>query len=237
MKKTMPLSRLWTLSLVFFTALTVVSCQKEINPLEEEENNTGGPGTETPVSESYLPHSKGSSWTYQDSALADLKTTMVATDETKTVNGITYHRYEITEGIDEGEIFYGKLKNDYYLLLQAGELVGVNAEINMLILNDKEGVGYSWTKDAGSVGGLPARIKGSIKEKGSTHTWQGTTYRNLIYTVVDLEYNMLGSWTSVGTYHFYFAKGIGLVKSNNELSLLGQTYFANASYLVDYTIK
>jgi hypothetical protein len=236
MKKNNTLSRLLKSTVVLVAVSALVSCQKEINPLEEENNE---PGTEVPVpaGNSYMPYTKGSTWTYQDSAVTNFKTILIASDVSKTLAGISYKEYAVVEGINDLPIYYGKVKNDYYMLLEAGAANGATFDINMLFLNDKEAVGYTWTKDAGTANGFPARIKGKIAAKGITKTWVGKTYKDIIHTVVDLEYNLLGNWMSMGTYQFYCAKGIGLVKTDYGLSMLGQSYTSTASYLVDYTIK
>ena len=236
MKKINLLSGFLKTAFLVVALSSIVSCQKQINPLEEEvEENE--PGTELPAGDSYMPYTKGSTWTYQDSAISNLKTVMEATDISKTIAGIPYKEYAIVEGVNDLPLYYGKLKNDYYLLLEAGSANGATIDINMLFLNDKEGVGYTWTKDAGTTNGFTARIRGKIAAKGITKTWEGKTYKDIIHTVVDLEYNLIGTWMSMGTYQFYCAKGIGLVKTDYSLSLQGQTFTSTASYLVDYTIK
>jgi hypothetical protein len=237
MKKNNTLSRFLKTSFLLMAVGALVSCQKEINPLEEENNNEPGTGAPVPTGSSYMPYSKGSSWTYQDSAVTNFKTVMVATDVSKTIAGISYKQYDVVEGINDVPVYYGNIKNDYYMLLEAGAANGATIDINMLFLNDKESVGYTWTKDAGTANGFPARIKGKISAKGITKTWVGKTYKDIIHTSVDLEYNLMGNWMPMGTYQFYCAKGIGLVKTDYSLSMLGQTYTSTASYLVDYTIK
>ncbi|WP_290790162.1 hypothetical protein [Flavihumibacter sp. UBA7668] len=235
MRTLIPLSRLWKLSLVFFAAITVISCQKEINPLEED-GTLPGEEVVVPASDSYMPYTKGSTWKYTDSVTGFIFV-LQASDDHKTVNGISYNKYEVIEGTSEGDLWYGKLKNDYYLLMEAGSLSGISADINMLFLNDKEAAGFTWTKDAGSANGFPARIKGQIIEKGITKTIEGKTFKDIIHTTVSLEYNMLGQWMSVGIYTFYCAKGIGLVKLDSGLDALGQVRLLQSSRLIEYSIK
>ena len=235
MKKNNTLSRFLKTSFLLMAVGILVSCQKEINPLEEENNNE--PGQEVPANDSYMPFTKGSTWTYKDSANPALINILRASDEKKTVGGITFNKYEAIQGATDGDIYYAQQKNDYYMLLKSFSTTGGQIEITMLFLNDKEPVGYRWTKDAGSAGGTPARIKGLIEEKGITRSWEGKTYKDIIHSVVELEYNLLGTWVSMGVYHFYCAKGIGMVKNHNEISFEGEILFSNASYLIDYTIK
>lgn len=238
MKKAIHISRILRVGFFLMAVLAVVSCQKQINPLDEDGNGPGGGGnTPAPTNESYMPHTKGSRWRYQDSAVSDLKYSIVATDEKKTISGITFYRYDVEEGInDGGEMYYGQQGNDYYLVLRADE-VGLSADLNLLYLKANAAVGTTWTKDAGSVAGMSARIRGSIVAKGFTHTWVGFTYQDIVHSKVELEYNIMGSWMSVATYNYYCVKGIGLVKSHNGVSLMGQDVFANAVYLIDYEIK
>ena len=85
MRKNNTLSRFLKTSFLLMAVGALVSCQKEINPLEEENNNEPGTGAPAPTGSSYMPYTKGSSWTYQDSAVTNFKTVMVATDVSKTI--------------------------------------------------------------------------------------------------------------------------------------------------------
>jgi hypothetical protein len=184
-----------------FLLLAVVafaSCQKEINPLEEDGNPSGGGGTDNPATGSYMPHSKGSYWTYQDSADTDLEYRIMATDQKKTLNGITYYLYEDLDSPD-GNVYYGQQGNDYYLLIEQ-ETIGTESDLHLLYLKGDANVGASWIKEVGAINGIPARISGSIVAKGFEHNWTGILFKDIVQSKVELQYNLLGTWmTTIST--------------------------------------
>ena len=66
-------------------SIVATSCQKEVDGLlpEEDDNN--------PVpADSYLPLTKGTTWTYKQTGFTNSEYTMTVTDKKQTVNGINY---------------------------------------------------------------------------------------------------------------------------------------------------
>ncbi|MBU7577999.1 MAG: hypothetical protein KAF40_08050, partial [Flavihumibacter sp.] len=81
MRKNNTLSRFLKTSYLLMAVGVLVSCQKEIDPLNENE-----PGQEVvPTNESYFPLTKGSRWLYKDSLL-NISSWGSLTGEKKTVN-------------------------------------------------------------------------------------------------------------------------------------------------------
>lgn len=236
MKTLIPLSRLWKLSLVLFAAFTVVSCQKQINPLDEDGT---APGEEVvvPASDSYLPITKDSYWLLQDSTDESLIYRFVATGEKKQFSDINYDLVLSTDGAGTEDPHYFARKGDEYYMLLDMEEFGGTGTFNMLYLIDKKNAGFEWTKSTGTFNGIPGTIKGRIMAKASSVTWKGKTYSDVVHTKVDLVSTMFGLEVVLTTYEFYSAKGIGFVKLHNSIASNGQIFWENKVFLTEYLLK
>jgi hypothetical protein len=105
-------------------------------------------------------------------------------------------------------------------------------------LNDKEPVGFSWTRnvtDNGTVNDLPARLIGTIKEKNITKVVQGKTYQNVIHVSLELQYDFFSGFETAATYEMYASKGIGLILADNRVTMFGAN-ITSKTELVSYKI-
>ncbi|HEX6914374.1 MAG TPA: hypothetical protein VF145_03995, partial [Chitinophagaceae bacterium] len=113
---------------------------------------------------------------------------------------------------------------------------GAPYDILFHFLNDTASVGYNWQYVAGQGNGFTAHIKTTIIEKGITMTVAGKSYSNVIHTRLELIYDVFGTMTPSGSYDYFIAKGVGIIKIRSDIGMFGMTFQA-CSDLVDYSIK
>jgi hypothetical protein len=219
------------LSLFALTLLFSQSCK--IDAPEIETNGTG-PSAQ---SDSYLPLTTGTFWKYNNvlSGMAPDTVTIKVTGETTTVNGRLYHNITSTSkahGSTAGLYYYG----NHIAVLRANTVVA-GLTLDFQFLNDTTAVGHTWTSrptDNGLINGVPGRLTGKVIEKGVSKIIGGHTFTDVINTQIDLEYDLLGTgFQSYGTYHFFVAKGIGLIEIDSEAfgAEIGK------ERIIDYSIK
>jgi len=203
-----------TLLLIAIAALFTQSCKLDAPEIETSDSSGGT------KSDSYMPLTSGSYWTYNNviSGMAPDTITIRVTGETTTVNGKLYHNITSTSkahGSTAGLYYYG----NHIAVLRANTIVA-GLTLDFQFLNDTTAVGHTWTArptDNGLVNGVPGRLTGKVIEKGVSKTIGGHTFTDVINTQIDLEYDLLGSgFESYGTYHFFVAKGVGLIEIDSE---------------------
>lgn len=190
-------------------------------------------------SSSYYPVTKNSKRTYETSMSGTVITYQeTITGATKVFDGKTYYEAEVktTNQADSKSYFYEG--NNTYRTLTI--IPGYNIELSLEYLNDKEPVGFSWTKNVtpdGTVNGIDAQIIGTIKEKNLTKTVKGKTYNNVIHTQLELQYDYLGTgFETSTTYDFYVAKSIGVILGDSKINSFGIAVNAKTE-LINYQIN
>lgn len=191
-------------SLLFVMAAFLYSCSKEKS-------------NEIPVSDStsYLPHTAGSFWHYEDTA-RHMGFKLVATDSMKTIEKIPFYYYENIPDSLPGDTTYtliGEAENNYY----------VNAFLpewgagKLLILKQDGAVGESWTQEISydSLANLPLTFK--IVEKGISKTLYGHDFKKVFHVGmsvgIPLDNDSLADTPfSIQVGEVYFAAGIGIIE-------------------------
>lgn len=206
----------------------LVGCQKEVD-------GTLSPGnTTTPSSNSYLPLSANTYWSYKDSATGTVVSNVV-TNKTKTINNIPFNIVLSTSGTRTDSGYYAVDGPDYYVLANNVSPSGFPVNLLFHFLNDTASVGYSWEFNAGHGNGFTAFVETTIMEKGITHTVSGKTYPDVIHTKLVLSYDVMGSVVPMGTYDYFIAKGVGVIRVRTLIDAYGMYMRANTD-LIEYRI-
>ena len=205
------------------------SCQKEADI------NTPPPTTDTTTANgSYMPITAGTYWVYKDSGFSNSYDTSTVLGEDTVINNINFTKVHTVSAIEDNYGFYGIKDHNYYLHANESGFT-----VTMLILNDTMSVGNTWVYDMGTINNVPTRGTGTIVEKLKTFTVQGETYSDVIHTQYVMAFNIMGAYTDIATYHFYFAKGKGVIKVNSNITDFtggGNDVIASQD-LIDYSIK
>jgi len=223
------------------STLFLLSCQKEVDFTDPSQGggsssggNSGGSGTGT--SNSYYPLTKDSWWKYKDSLTGTVSDGKVV-DRTKTMNGIVYTAIVPISVPATDTAWFAAPRPNYYLKQKGVSPSGGSYDVLFHYLNDTASIGYNWRYMAGQGNGFIAYIKTTIVEKGISMTVAGKNYTNVIHTRLDLSYDILGSIEDFGSYDYFIAKGIGIIKIRTELSMLGIVMVQTSADLLDYSIK
>lgn len=226
---------------VLVIAVLATGCGKEISVETHGAGPGNGPGGGTPTGDTYQPTSKNSFWKYKLTGAFPGETTLTSTGESRTVNNLPCIVFTSTSTISSsnGEGFFS-IKDHNYYTIQKGTSpnTGASFDVNFLYLNDTASEGYTWNYKAGQGNGFTAYIAGEIEEKGITMAVEGKTYKDVIHTKVELQYEipLMGTLT-LATYDYYVAKNIGIIKLDTEGNPILSPGAHSEMNLIDYSIK
>ncbi|HZH64569.1 MAG TPA: hypothetical protein VEY10_06710 [Flavisolibacter sp.] len=223
--------------LALFALLFLISCQKEADFTDPAQGGTGNGGNGTNPATSYYPLTKGSWWKYKDS-LTGTTTSGTATNVTKSINGITYTAVVATGGSQIDTSWIASPQPNYYITVH-GNSPNTGAGFNIVFhyLNDTAAVGHNWEYNAGQGNGFTAIVKTTIVERNLSMTVTGKHFKNVIHTRLDLKYDMLGFIMEAGTYDYFIAKGVGIIKVRTQLLNFGVPVLQSCADLTDHSIK
>jgi hypothetical protein len=237
MKKLIPLLICFCSSVFFF------SCQKEISFTDPSQTNNGGTGSGgngggsgSANGNTFCPLTKDTWWKYKDS-LSGMLTDGKVTDRTKTIGGILYTGIVPITAPATDTSWMAAPRPNYYITQKGVSPAGNPYNVLFHYLNDTASVGYSWRYNAGHGNGFIAYVRTTIVEKNITMTVAGKNYTNVTHTRLDLSYDLLGTIEDFGSYDYYIAKGIGIIKIRTELSMFGIPIMQTSADLLDYSIK
>lgn len=226
--------------------LSLISCQKEPDFIDAPQTggntggsnggngggNSGGSSTGT-----YNPLTSGTTWKFKDTATNAI-TTLTVTNAKKTISNVVYTGVVGSTAAQSDTAWMAKDGANYYERAKGvSPNTGASYDFLFHYLNDTASVGYNWTYNAGQGNGFTAWIKTTIIERNISMTVGGKTYQNVIHTRLDLSYDILGSIMDFGSYDFFVAKGVGIIKVRASLSSFGVPLLQTCSDLFDYTIK
>jgi hypothetical protein len=197
--------------LILFTAVAVLSSCKKDSDTEK-------------LSESYLPNAKDTQRTYVvTSGTSSYTYTETMSGVTTVLDGATYY-----EAISKPSNSSTTSKSYYYendgVYRVSGTTLQAGISVNFEYLQVNTAVGATWTKNvnaSGSINGVPARIVGTMKEKNISKEVLGKTYKDVIHTTIELQYNMGSGFETSATYDFYSAKGVGPISINSSIDYFG----------------
>ncbi|HEX4372147.1 MAG TPA: hypothetical protein VHZ50_02480, partial [Puia sp.] len=158
--------------------------------------------------------------------------TLRATDSTININSKIYTVFNNSSAGQTADEYFNISSHNYYSYGTFGN--GLDT-IELLYLNDTASPGYNWQASAGSVNGFPAQVQGQIIDTGLTVTIGANVFTNVIHSEIDIEYNVgSGFQTPYAIYDYYVAKGIGIIKIEENFPTLG---VSATSFLVSYKIQ
>jgi hypothetical protein len=227
-----------TAFVLMFVSAFLTSCQKEVDfnlpPSVTPTPGTGGNGGGTTGSGAYFPLTTGSFWKYRDSASGVISTNTVVA-ATRAINNILYKGIKATGVPDTG---WAAAPQPNYYLSQKGisPNTGASYDLTFHYLNDTAAVGATWQSVAGQGNGFAATVNTTVIERGITMTVSGRSYSNVIHTRVGLSYDLLGNVMQFGTYEYFIARGVGIIKIQSDLGGFGASFKA-CSDLVDHKIN
>jgi hypothetical protein len=173
----------------------------------KSKNNNPAP---SPGADSYLPLTKGSTWSYQDDvSTTSGNITVTMTGATASFNGKTY--YVANTVSDKGGAYTYYFYEGSHMYVTRGAYMVAGSSVELQMANDNVASGYTWTTvptDDGQLEGATAKTINTVKETNLTKTVNGRTFTNVIHTQVDLQLNS----ESDAIYDIYLAKGVGLIQ-------------------------
>lgn len=169
---------------------------------------------------SYLPIVGNGQWTYVLTTEKDSHDELhVQTGQQRTFNGKDFDEVKITPpAIDSGLIYYNHTA-PYYTLRTESPL---NTEyIELPYMKDEPQIGFSWTgviTPGKTFDGKPAQTRTTIRETDETLAVLGRTYSHVVHTMVEILQDAGDGkgLTTISVYHFYVARGIGIIRSTAD---------------------
>lgn len=225
---------------LFVSALSFISCDGDIEPLDPALNPDNGGGGGTPSGD-YWPAAVNNQWIMERNGVEQTPMKMTGTDS---FGGATYYKFssQASGGITSATTWLNKANGIYKLKvgdlsLNMGGITGTQTGYEMVILKDIA-VGQTWNgsyQQSTTYTGIPAIVQtttytGTIEEKGITLTVDGVEYTDVIKAHIYQETSSEMSMSIVNT-DYWYAKNVGPIKSVTYSG--GGTY---ESILVDYTL-
>lgn len=171
----------------------------------------------------YFPNTPGSSWNYKGT----FSSSMTVTGETVKLDGKNFFKIESSNSSNPSYLF--KQNGEYYL---RGFVQGV-VDQNLLVLKDHVDVGSTWNQHI-SLNGLNNIFKYTLTEKEITETINDVTYSNVIVVKMEQFFDYEDKLLPVCQITFHFAKGVGLVKMENQYHNLTGLEALNGSSELQY---
>lgn len=187
-----------------------------------------------------IPADSGSWWLMKANDNSVSVTTATGRDTFLAGNTYDYFEMKDTSNGHIAPYFYAK-NGGYYLSLI--DLTGDGEEfIPAIICTVSPKAGDEWLNTSQihySGIAVDVKTKGEVISTGGSLTLNGHTYQNVIQTKNELKAkpNSTPAWLNCGTLTMYFSPGIGVLKSDLDVSVIGlfQTHIANQ--LLDYHIE
>jgi hypothetical protein len=211
------------IAVLFFMMTT--GCSKELSVETNKDSVIIIPDT------TYQPLETPSFWVYQDSATG-ITDTLSATDSVMTINSKVYTVFHNSSAGQTADEYFNISSHNYYSYGSFGN--GLDT-IELLYLNDTASPGYNWQAPAGSINGFPAQVQGQIIDTGLIVTIGSNTFTHVIHSQIAIEYNVgSGFQTPYAIYDYYVAKGVGIIKIEENFPTLGVSATSN---LISYKIQ
>jgi len=222
------------IGILLIATLAFAGCQKEIEDPSSSTNNNGNNNGNNNTQDSYHPLSVGSWWKWKDSASGSVTTNTVLSI-TKTINNITFNGMlgSANGRLDTG--WAASPKPNYYYAAKGASPAGATFDLLFHYLNDTAAVGYTWEYNAGQGNGFTAKMKTTIIAKNLSLSVEGKNYTNVIQTRMLMSYDIFGTPMEFGSYDYFVAKGVGIIRIRSKLGAFG-TSFEACSNLIDHKI-
>jgi len=222
--------------LTYLLSCTVllVACKKEIG-----ENQKLDPKDQRKYD--LMTNEIGSWWLYggSDSSVSIRS----ATGRDSTVKSLFfsyYERIDTTSAMkDIIPEFFGKNKNSYVTLI---DIDGKYEQfVTVIFFKDSVGPGESWVntdkyKYASMNLTFDIKVESKLVDTGGVMTINGHTYTGImrVYNNLTGKPNFSTNFTPVGTLEVWFVKGVGIIKQDLNVDILGQLKKTYRDSLLDY---
>lgn len=172
----------------------------------------------------FMSTKKGSYWTYGSPDGTVFTRTATGKDSVKL--GLSYSYYERKQvGADSTfPDYFGKNEIKYITLV---DLDGNKTNyVNFILIEDSAKVGDNWNSTETitySGANINVAIQSSVQSTGGTLVFGSTTYNNVVKVHSDLKAKLTFSpaYTNCGSLNIWFVKGIGIIKEDADISILG----------------
>lgn len=208
------------------------SCEKK----GDNEKLTG----KNQTADQLIPTDSGSWWLIKASDNTISITT--ATGRDTFIEGNTYDYFEMKDTATGDITPYFYAKNGNYYLTLINLLEDSNKYIPAIICTVDEKSGDTWENTSQmQYSGMTIDIKtdGKVLSTTESLTLNGHTYQNVIKTNNNLKAKLHATpvWLDCGSFTMYFAPGIGVLKQDLNLSILGFFQKQISNYVLDYHIE
>ena len=171
----------------------------------------------------YLNKTVGSSWKYHEvnasgATAKQSDYTLISSGSDTTVNGKTYHIYNMSYGLNR----YLNVQGNEYFEYDTVPGGGTDKIFDRLYLKTEAPGGTNWSQDVTlSVQGIqiPVKVSNTIDEIGLKKTVNGTTYDNVIHVSTKITSALIPAASLITNIHSYYAPGYGLVENTTKLNL------------------
>lgn len=217
------------LPLLCILAFSLIRCKKDLPDVSGTPDTTQG----------YQPLTKGSTWSYHETfnstdypALNDVIT---MTGARAVINGKTY--YAATDKLDTviGTTYFYQGNGSYSI---RSAVLGAGITVEYLYLKDDVAIGQTWTapiSDDGTIQQFPAQVVGKVLKRDTSMTIGSMTFKSVIHTQLQLQYNITGSFETYQVIDFYVAKGVGIIEIDTDAGqpLNLKSYESITSYKIE----
>jgi hypothetical protein len=201
------------------------------------DTTTGGPGPGPgPVSGEYFPMTQNSWWSYDDGTGGD--TSKITVNGTGSFGGKTYTRFiQSYEGLPDTDTSFYRKDNTtgaYYLYQDLSDFSSMGVTFSqptadVLYLKNALTTGATWNTDiAGTAGGFPVtvRFKFTCVNANLSPSINGKPFTNVYHVQLNVQLGLAGTFTDVdGPYDFFYAKGIGMIKTDDGFDEIDIRYW------------
>ncbi len=188
---------------------------------------------------SFMSNKEGSWWLYGVSNGTINRRTATGRDSTQLDKVFNYYELQDTVTYDILPEYFGKNK-DFMLMLT--DIDGGQTNYALIVIYKEDGkVGDSWTNTGNfTFSGVPiqGKIEGRIESTGGSMTIGDKTYQEVTLIHNDLKAKLVGSpvYTDCGTAKLWFAKDIGIIKSDYDFHIASFFSRQYRDSLLDYHI-
>lgn len=231
MKKLIPIT---LISVSLF--LSACGLKDIVGPKAASNSNSNSSPGGTTNSDSYQPVVKGSTWTYSVEAFGFPagNATISITGDVQTINNTTFFKSQtINPGGDTQFSFCGSRGN---LFLNYDP--DTRIEQPYLDISKPAGASFNTAVNDPNNPGVPARYVTTIVEKDVTKTINSRSFKNVIHTRVEMQYDYGSGYVAETVEELYVAKGVGIVEWDTSAAFLTSTpSLVSKLIIVSYDIK
>jgi len=174
--------------------------------------------------DTFMTSTPGSTWNYSykdnNDASLNYNYNVTSSNSDTSVNGRTYHKYNVSTG---GTEYYNISNHDYYTYASLpAQLNGTYIE--NLYLKDNAGTGTSWMQSYNiEYMNVPLTLQttNTIAATGLTRNVGGNTYLNVIRVNTSITPPSFPGLNFTSNISYYYAPQVGMIENNIEIHISG----------------